>query len=128
MTTETNKAERMAYAGEYMVPTEVARKLERERNEAQQDLAELCARYNELIGVKEPQWYNGREIPADIREETETEILYNRLLAENPGYFIHLEEFLELARRLERERDEWAAMCGRYKQERDEARLDKRGG
>jgi hypothetical protein len=28
----------------------------------------------------------------------------------------------EFARRLERERDEWAAMCGRYKQERDEAR------
>ena len=26
------------------------------------------------------------------------------------------------ARKLERERDEWAAMCGRYKQERDEAR------
>jgi hypothetical protein len=54
MTTETDKAERMAYAGEYMVPTEVARKLERER-------------------------------------------------------------------------DEWAAMCGRYKQERDEARIDKPG-
>jgi hypothetical protein len=28
----------------------------------------------------------------------------------------------ETSRRLERERDEWAAMCGRYKQERDEAR------
>jgi len=27
----------------------------------------------------------------------------------------------ETSRRLERERDEWAAMCGRYKQERDEA-------
>jgi len=26
------------------------------------------------------------------------------------------------ARQLERKRDEWAAMCGRYKQERDEAR------
>jgi hypothetical protein len=121
------------------------------------------------------------------RTTTETEILYNRLLAENPGNYIYLEEFLELARRLEherdearaqakklegayedatnyyarssqlieerdearterdilklvdpswplyiqqleRERDEWATMCGRYKQERDEARLDKRGG
>ena len=28
----------------------------------------------------------------------------------------------ETCRRLERERDQWAAMCGRYKQERDEAR------
>jgi len=36
----------------------------------------------------------------------ETNALYAQLLAENPGYFIHLEEFLELARRLERERDE----------------------
>ncbi len=60
----------MAYSGEYMVPTEVARKLERERNEAQQDLAELCARYNELIGVKEPKWFNGREIPIASEEET----------------------------------------------------------
>ena len=29
-----------------------------------------------------------------------------------------------LAERLERERDEWAAMCGRYKQERDIAEAD----
>ena len=28
----------------------------------------------------------------------------------------------EFARQLEHSRDEWAAMCGRYKQERDEAR------
>jgi hypothetical protein len=40
MTTETDKAERMAYAGEYMVPTEVARKLECERDEARAELAE----------------------------------------------------------------------------------------
>jgi hypothetical protein len=127
------------------------------------------------------------------RPTPETEILYNRLLAENPGNLIYLEEMLHHARQLERERDEareafkiaynervkvelerdearaelaewtdsalnarkeyddehhcscvailrkllkdaererdeWAAMCGRYKQERDEARLDKRGG
>ncbi len=29
---------------------------------------------------------------------------------------------VDFARQLERSRDEWAAMCGRYKQERDEAR------
>jgi hypothetical protein len=33
-TPETEKAERMAYSQEYMVPTEFARKLERERDEA----------------------------------------------------------------------------------------------
>jgi predicted Zn-dependent protease len=117
----------------------------------------------------------------------ETDVLYEHLLKENPGNLIYLEEMLELARKLEqerdeareafkisynervkaelerdearaelaewtdsalnarkeyddehhcscvailrkllkdaeRERDEWAAMCGRYKQERDEAR------
>jgi hypothetical protein len=28
----------------------------------------------------------------------------------------------DIARKLERERDEWAKLCGQYKQERDEAR------
>lgn len=37
-TPETDKAERMAFANEYMVPTEVARKLERERDEAREEL------------------------------------------------------------------------------------------
>lgn len=36
----------------------------------------------------------------------ETDALYAQMLAENPGNFIHLEEFLKLACRLERERDE----------------------
>ena len=38
-TPETDTAERMAYAGEYMVPTEIARRLERERDEAREALA-----------------------------------------------------------------------------------------
>jgi len=41
-----------------------------------------------------------------MSDTPETDALYERLLAENPGNFIHLEEFLELACRLERERDE----------------------
>lgn len=36
----------------------------------------------------------------------ETDALYERLLSENPGNLIYLEEMLELACRLERERDE----------------------
>lgn len=36
----------------------------------------------------------------------ETDALYERLLAENPGNFIYLEEFLELTCRLERGRNE----------------------
>lgn len=38
------------------------------------------------------------------------------------GYMEPLQDVQNLSRKLERERDEWAAMCGRYKQERDEAR------
>lgn len=40
-TPETDKAERMAYAQEHMVPTEVARKLERERNKAREEIKNL---------------------------------------------------------------------------------------
>jgi DNA-binding protein H-NS len=36
----------------------------------------------------------------------ETNALYAQLLAENPGNLIYLEEMLELARKLEQERDE----------------------
>ena len=39
-------------------------------------------------------------------DTTETDALYERLLKENPGNLIYLEEMLELARKLERERDE----------------------
>jgi len=39
-TPETDKAERMAYSQEYMVPTEFARKLERERDEARKAATE----------------------------------------------------------------------------------------
>jgi len=41
-----------------------------------------------------------------MSETPETDALYAQMLAENPGNFIHLEEFLELACRLEKERDE----------------------
>lgn len=41
-----------------------------------------------------------------MSETPETDALYAQMLAENPGNFIHLEEFLELARKLEQERDE----------------------
>jgi hypothetical protein len=37
-TPETDKAERMAYSQEYMVPTEFARRLERERDEARHEI------------------------------------------------------------------------------------------
>jgi hypothetical protein len=44
-TPETDTAERMAFAQEQMVPTEVARRLERERDEARSE----CARLRETL-------------------------------------------------------------------------------
>jgi len=40
-TPETDAAERMAYAQEYMVPTDFARKLERERDEAREAFSSI---------------------------------------------------------------------------------------
>ena len=48
-TPETDKAERMAYSQEYMVPTEFARKLERERDEANELLASEKTTRNHII-------------------------------------------------------------------------------
>jgi len=99
MTTETEKAERMAYSGEDMVPTEVARKLEQERDEARAELAE---------------WTDSAK---NVRKEYDDEhhcscvAILRKLLTDD-----------------ERKRDEWAAMCGQYKEERDEAREQRRPG
>jgi hypothetical protein len=41
-TPESDTAERMAYSQEYMVPTGVARRLERQRDEARETLKQLC--------------------------------------------------------------------------------------
>ena len=49
------------------------------------------------------------------RTTPETEILYNRLLAENPGNLIYLAEMLHHARKMERERDEARAELADWK-------------
>jgi len=55
-TPETDKAERMAYSQEHMVPTEFARQLERERNQLREIVeqrllagAEIHQRANDLL-------------------------------------------------------------------------------
>jgi hypothetical protein len=45
----------------------------------------------------------------------ETDVLYEHLLKENPGNLIYLEEMLELARKLERERDEARELAHRFR-------------
>ncbi len=51
-TPETDAAERMAFAQEYMVPTDFARKLERERDEAR----EYVDRYRERLDLTPMSW------------------------------------------------------------------------
>jgi len=65
-TPETDKAERMAYSQEYMVPTEFARKLERERDEAR----------NDIVG-----WENKWKCAVDMaaRAELERDDAFNKL-------------------------------------------------
>ena len=48
-TPETDGAERMAFAQEYMVPTDFARKLERERDEARRVLRKFLKEVLQLI-------------------------------------------------------------------------------
>ena len=48
-TPETEKAERMAYSQEYMVPTEFARKLERERDEVRDKAMEALMKIEDLF-------------------------------------------------------------------------------
>ena len=79
-TPETDAAERMAYSQEYMVDTEFARKLERERDEAQAD----CLEQARLLGMgseREARLISERD---DAREEaahwkSEWEIVEARL-------------------------------------------------
>lgn len=52
------------------------------------------------------------------RDEAREELEEYRSIAENIG----AEKAISEKEKSIRERDEWAAMCGRYKQERDEAR------
>jgi hypothetical protein len=77
-TPETDKAERMAYAGEYMVPTEVARRLERERDEAREAFK---IAYNERVKVELE------------RDEARSDLKFRR------GLYKVQEQYLEMARR-----------------------------
>ena len=81
--------------GNHVVPTEWAEQLEIERNEAREALSD---------------WENAAlHVEADHPDE------------KHCGCVPVLRKLLTDALK---ERDEWAAMCGRYKQERDEARED----
>ena len=69
-------ASKLKLGNDSFVPAEFARSLERERDEARKEVEYYRERYEQLKeGGNErtpeiPRWYNGREIPADIKEET----------------------------------------------------------
>jgi hypothetical protein len=67
-TPETDKAERMAYAQEHMVPTEVARKLERERDEAREALAEAWRFADQWLALADGYLKRINEIQNDIQK------------------------------------------------------------
>ena len=51
--------------------TELANTLKQERDEARKETEYYKARYEQLKERTEnPKWYNNREIPAEIKEET----------------------------------------------------------
>jgi hypothetical protein len=137
------------------VATGFTRKLERERDEANYFLNELAEvdgqlklRINELCEVSQKAEqerdeareafkiaYNERVNVELERDEARAELAEWTDSAKNVRKEYDDEHHCscvpilrKLLKDAERERDEWAAMCGRYKQERDEARLDKRGG
>ena len=121
-TPETDKAERMAYSQEYMVDTEFARKLERERDEAQAD----CLEQARLLGMgseREARLISERDDAlsqiaqaecraerfCQERDEARTDLEFRR------GLYKVQEQYLETARR---ERDdaveeikEWETLC-----------------
>jgi len=51
-TPETDAAEKMAFAQEYMVPTDFARQLELERNEARREAAKWKANHDNQVAIK----------------------------------------------------------------------------
>jgi hypothetical protein len=152
-TPETDGAERMAFSQEYMVPTKFARKLERERDEAIRQLNNIKAtdihtchdqcqrpmcvlrrerdearekieRQRERIAYLEGATHHacGTPLSKAIKERDDARLELKGCKAKNKRIFA---ELLVKITDIERERDEWAKLCGQYKQERDEARARK---
>jgi predicted Zn-dependent protease len=93
---------------------ELARKLERERDEAREAFK---ITYNERVKVE----LERDEARAELAEWKDS-ALNARKEYDDEHHCSCVPILRKLLKDAERERDEWAAMCGRYKQERDEAR------
>jgi len=118
------------YTNEY-VSVDFPRKLERERDEAREKIKNQAKRIRVLEGATNHAC--GTPLTRALRERDEAlrnaamwkanhdnQVALKAMLMERPDLGDRAARIAELIR----ERDEWAAMCGRYKQERDEARED----
>lgn len=83
-TPETNKAERMAWSQEYMVPTDFARKLERERNELKLIVEQLEHELDEARNFSDKQAAKYAE------SKSNTRLLVKQLVLqiERPAYTV----------------------------------------
>jgi len=112
MTPETDAAERMAYSQEYMVPTEFARKLERERDEALSQIVQAECRAERFCQERDEAREDATNYYAKIGELTQErdEAREAFRLAEN--------ERVDMAKQLVSEK-----VChAKCQNERDEAR------
>jgi uncharacterized coiled-coil DUF342 family protein len=91
--------------GNHVVPTELAEQLEKERNEAR----------HEIEG-----WRNKWECAVVMAARAEIE--RDEARVERDSLQALSQSLAETYVKLKTERDEWAKLCGQYKQERDEAR------
>jgi hypothetical protein len=73
-TPETDKAERMAFASEYMVPTEFARELERQRDEAYQKQNETYRSSKYACDYHHELKINAEKERDEAREELRTAV------------------------------------------------------
>jgi uncharacterized coiled-coil DUF342 family protein len=120
------------------VPLAVSRKLERERDEAIRQLNNIkaidihtchdqCKRPMCVLRRERDEarheiegWRNKWECAVDMAARAEVE--RDEARAQRDSFQALSQSLAEACVKLKAERDEWAKLCGQYKQERDEAR------
>ena len=89
------------------VPAEFARKLEQERDEARTE--------RDILKIVDPEWTVFiQQLERERDEAREAFVIATDQMVIAQGN----------VREANKERDEWAAMCGQYKQERDDVKAD----
>ena len=125
--------------GNHVVPTDWAEQLERERDEARSTLTDIyrwidrnhpdgfidSLSYSQNLERVADNWHDRFDIVERERDEERKiaeKLRKERFEARKFALALHEENV-----KLKTERDEWAKLCGQYKQERDEARHEIKG-